>query len=109
MHNNPDNRVLLAFFLDLLGDVGCRVLCSTFRRAQGQGRELAGATRFETAGSESMFPVSPNEPAIPNRRASAKLEEIRLMQGTTIGRITPMVQPLQGRAGAAKEFRTRNR
>jgi len=96
MHNNPDNRVLLAFFLDLLGDVGCRVLCSTFRRAQGQGRE-------------SRFPESACNPKPKSRRASAKLEEIRLMQGTTIGRITPMVQPLQGRAGAAKEFRTRNR
>src|ERR1700745_4449234 len=68
MHNNPDNRVLLAFFLDLLGDVGCRVLCSTFRRAQGQGRE-------------SRFPESACNPKPKSRRASAKLEEIRLMLG----------------------------
>jgi hypothetical protein len=41
--DNPDNRILLAFFFIF------SALCAAvpFRRAQGQGRELAGATRFE--------------------------------------------------------------
>ena len=33
-----------------------------------------------------MFPVSPNQPAIPNGSASTRLEETLLMQGITIWR-----------------------
>ena len=47
--DNPDNRVLLAFFF--IFSAFCVVV--PFRRAHNQGRELAGATDLNPESNES--------------------------------------------------------
>jgi hypothetical protein len=65
--DNPDNRVLLAFFFIFSEMWVAEFLAQRFDVPRA--RERNWRERREPTCSESMFPVSTNQPVIPNRRA----------------------------------------
>ena len=60
--DNPDNRVLLAFFFIFSDMWVAEFLPYRFRRAQGKGGELAGTTGFNTRKKHLILAQVSNSP-----------------------------------------------